>query len=61
MNIFFGADHRGLELKNKIVGVSTGKNIRIQDFGSYQYDPQDDYLILPKKSLKPSNRRLMRH
>jgi ribose 5-phosphate isomerase B len=43
MNIFFGADHRGLELKNKLVEYLQEKNIRIQDFGSYQYDPQDDY------------------
>ena len=43
MNIFFGADHRGLELKNKLVEYLQEKNIRIQDFGNYQYDPNDDY------------------
>ena len=43
MNIFFGADHRGLELKNKLIEYLQEKNIRIQDFGNYQFDPNDDY------------------
>ena len=52
MNIFFGADHRGLELKNKLVEYLQEKNIRIQDFGSYQYDANDDYPDSTQKVAK---------
>jgi len=52
MNIFFGADHRGLELKNKLVEYLQEKNIRIQDFGNYQYDPNDDYPDFTQKVAK---------
>jgi ribose 5-phosphate isomerase B len=43
MTIFIAADHRGFELKNKIIEYLHEKNIRIEDLGNYQYDPQDDY------------------
>ncbi len=43
MNIFIGTDHRGFELKNKLMEYLQEKNIRIEDMGNYQYDPQDDY------------------
>jgi ribose 5-phosphate isomerase B len=42
MNIFIGADHRGFELKNAIIEYLQEKNIRIEDFGPYEYDPLDD-------------------
>lgn len=43
MTIFIGADHRGFELKNKIIEYLQEKDIRVEDLGSYEYDPQDDY------------------
>lgn len=42
MTIFIGADHRGFELKNKLIEYLQEKNIRVQDLGSYEYDPLDD-------------------
>lgn len=42
MHIFIGADHRGFELKNKLVEYLQEKNIRVEDMGNYQYDPLDD-------------------
>ena len=43
MTVFMGADHRGFELKNKLVEYLQEKNIRVEDLGNYEYDPQDDY------------------
>lgn len=43
MTIFIGADHRGFELKNKLIEYLQEKNIRVQDLGNYQYDVNDDY------------------
>lgn len=43
MTIFIGADHRGFDLKNKLVEYLQEKNIRVEDLGSYELDPQDDY------------------
>lgn len=42
MNIFIGADHRGFELKNKLIEYLQEKNIRIEDLGNYSFDPLDD-------------------
>ena len=42
MPVFIATDHRGFELKNKLVEYLQEKNIRIEDFGNYQYDPLDD-------------------
>lgn len=49
MTIFIAADHRGFELKNKIIEYLHEKNIRIEDLGNYQYDPQDDYPDFARK------------
>ncbi len=43
MTVFFGADHRGFELKNELVEYLQQQNIRVEDLGNYQYDPLDDY------------------
>lgn len=43
MNIFIGTDHRGFDLKNKLMEYLQEKNIRIEDMGNYSYDPLDDY------------------
>lgn len=42
MTIFIGADHRGFELKNKVIEYLQDKNIRVEDLGNYQYDKDDD-------------------
>ena len=42
MPVFIAADHRGFELKNKLVEYLQEKDIRIEDFGNYQLDPLDD-------------------
>ena len=49
MTIFIGADHRGFELKNKLIEYLQEKNIRVQDLGNYSYDPEDDYPDYAKK------------
>lgn len=43
MTVFIAADHRGFDLKNKILEYLHEKNIRIEDLGTYQIDPLDDY------------------
>lgn len=43
MTIFIGADHRGFELKNKLVEYLQDQNIRVEDLGNYEHDPEDDY------------------
>jgi len=45
MTIFIGADHRGFELKNKLVAYFQEKNIRVEDMGNYEYEANDDYPI----------------
>ncbi len=49
MNIFIGADHRGFDLKNKLIEYLHEKNIRIEDLGNYSYDPLDDHPDFSKK------------
>lgn len=49
MTIFFGCDHRGFELKNKLIEYLQDKNIRVQDMGNYEYDPVDDNPDFAKK------------
>lgn len=41
--IFIGADHRGLELKNNLVEYLQEKNIRVEDLGAYENNPEDDF------------------
>ena len=43
MTIFIGADHRGYQLKDKLITYIQDKNIRIEDMGNYIYDPDDDF------------------
>ncbi len=49
MTIFIGADHRGFELKNKLVEYIQEKNIRVEDLGNYRYEPLDDNPDFSKK------------
>lgn len=43
MTIFIGADHRGYQLKDKLIEYLQSKNIRVEDLGNYEYDANDDY------------------
>lgn len=49
MTIFIAADHRGFELKNSLIEYLHEKNIRIEDLGNYQLEPEDDYPDYAKK------------
>jgi len=49
MTIFIAADHRGFELKNKLIEYIQEKNIRVEDLGAYEYSFEDDYPDLAKK------------
>ncbi len=42
MTIFIGADHRGFELKNKLIEYIQEKNIRVEDLGAFEYNAEDD-------------------
>ena len=46
--VYFGADHGGWQLKNKLLAwlqtqPISGKNFACHDFGAYQFDLGDDY------------------
>lgn len=43
MTIFIGADHRGFQLKNELIEYLQNKNIRVEDLGNYEHDPEDDF------------------
>jgi ribose 5-phosphate isomerase B len=49
MTIFIGTDHRGFELKNKLMEYLQEKDIRVEDMGNYTYEAQDDYTEFGKK------------
>lgn len=49
MTIFFGADHRGFDLKNRLIEYLQEKNIRVEDLGNYQNDPLDDFVDFSQK------------
>jgi len=49
MTIFIGADHRGFELKNKLVEYLQEKDIRVEDMGPYEYDKEDDAIDFSHK------------
>lgn len=52
MPIFIGTDHRGFELKNKLLEYLQEKNIRVEDLGNYQYDADDDYSDFVQKVVQ---------
>lgn len=49
MTIFVGADHRGFELKNKLVEYLHEQNMRVEDMGAYEQDSEDDYIDFARK------------
>ncbi len=49
MKLFIGADHRGFELKNKIVEYLQQEHIPVEDMGPHTYEATDDYVDFSKK------------
>lgn len=49
MTIFIGADHRGFELKNQLIEYLQEKNIRVEDLGAFEHNPDDDYVEFAQK------------
>jgi ribose 5-phosphate isomerase B len=43
MTIFVGADHRGFELKSRVLEYLADKGVPFEDFGAFELDPDDDY------------------
>ena len=43
MQVYLGADHRGFQLKNEIIGWLQSRQIPFSDLGAYEYDVEDDY------------------
>lgn len=52
MTIFIGTDHGGFELKNQLVDYLHEKNIRVDDFGAFEYNSEDDYPDVAHKVAK---------
>ncbi len=62
MLIYFGADHRGFELKQKLVDVLRNQGYETADFGAKTYEKGDDYaqyaaLVGKKVSLESERSR----
>jgi len=62
MVIYFGADHRGFELKNHLLEFLRNQGYQTADFGATQREPDDDYpayaaLVAKKISLDPEQSR----
>lgn len=43
MHVYLGADHRGFDLKNKVIEWLASRQITFTDFGAIEYDGDDDY------------------
>lgn len=43
MNIFIGGDHAGFELKNKLAEYLKSEGHEVTDFGSHEFNSEDDY------------------
>lgn len=48
MKIFVGSDHRGFELKNKLIEWLKSEGHEVEDCGNKIYDPNDDYADFAK-------------
>lgn len=49
MNVYLGADHRGLELKNSIKSWLVSEGFQSEDCGAFELNPDDDYPIFASK------------
>ncbi len=43
MNLYIGSDHAGYHLKKEIKKYLDAKEIKYEDLGNHEYDPDDDY------------------
>ena len=43
MKIFIGADHRGFELKRKLIPFLKELGHEVEDKGAFEYNKDDDY------------------
>lgn len=48
-NVIIGADHRGYRLKSVIVENLRERGISVEDLGSTEYDPTDDFVDIAIK------------
>ncbi|MBI1863607.1 RpiB/LacA/LacB family sugar-phosphate isomerase [Candidatus Woesebacteria bacterium] len=49
MKVYIGADHRGFELKEKIINWLKEWKYEFEDMGAYKNDPKDDYTLYAEK------------
>lgn len=52
MRVYIGADHRGFELKEKLVSWMEGEDYEVVDLGANILDPEDDYTEFAVKVAK---------
>lgn len=62
MNVFFGADHRGFQLKEALKAHLAARGVQVEDLGNTVEDPNDDYVdfaakVAAKVSENPSDHR----
>lgn len=50
--IFFGADHRGYELKEGLTSWLEIEGYKFEDLGAFSLDPKDDYTTYAEKVSK---------
>lgn len=49
MKVYLGTDHRGFALKEKIKEFLLNSDHELEDLGSYELDPEDDYTYYAEK------------
>ena len=52
MRLFIAADHRGFELKDKLIDYLHEKEYRIEDLGAYEYNPSTGVARVTLSGLK---------
>ena len=58
MKVYLGSDHRGYQLKEKIFQWLVNEGYLVEDYGAYEFDPDDDYTVYGEKvgSIVASNK-----
>src|SRR5260221_488558 len=49
MKVFIGADHRGFEMKQSLVGRMMEDGVDVVDMGDLKFDKDDDYVDFAKR------------
>ena len=49
MKVFLGADHRGFNLKQRILQWLQSEDVGVEDLGAYDYEAGDDYTLYAQK------------